>query len=177
VALFLRFFMTKPAAPDQPTVLMRNNGSSVRVLTIVAFAFAVGSAVLATLLLDRSGQDAHLIPWEERLLWASGLCFTFTGFFLATWMYERRIATHLLLLNNGRDLQVSTPTLFGVDKVQFPVSAIEETRLHQGDRLGEEAGAASWVYVKVKGHRSFVVSLEGVIPNRAQLLRVLNTNH
>ncbi len=156
---------------------MRNNGSPVRVLTVVAFAAAVGSALLATLLLDHSVQDAHIIPWEERLVWASGLCFTFTGFFFATWMYERRMVSHLALVRGGKQLRVTTPTLFGSQVEQFPLSDIEQAQLHEGDRRGQESAATSWVYMRVKGQRSYVVSLEGLIPNRAQLLRVLNTHH
>jgi hypothetical protein len=167
----------KPARKRTDTLLFRSSGSPMRVLTVVAFAFAVGSVLLATLLLDRTVQMTHMITWEERLIWASGLCFIFTGFFFAVWNYEKRMASRLILLSNGRDLRLTTPTLFGVEDHDFPVEDVIDTKYHAGDRVGEEASSTPWLYVRVKGRPSFVVSLSGVIPNRQQLMEVLSTNH
>jgi hypothetical protein len=165
----------KPARKRTDTLLFRSSGSPMRVLTVVAFAFAVGSVLLATLLLDRTVQMTHMITWEERLIWASGLFFIFTGFFFAVWNYEKRMASRLVLLSNGRDLRVTTPTLFGAEDHDFPVEDVIDTQYHEGDRVGEEASSTPWLYVRVKGRPSFVVSLSGVIPNRQQLLEVLST--
>ncbi len=160
------------------TLLFDSNGESpLRMLSLVAFTFAVGSALLAALLLDESVVTAHFVPWGERLIWAGGLCVTFTAFFFAVWIYEKRMASRLVLMNNGHDIRLTTPTLFGLEDHDFAVEDVIGTKYHDGDRSGEESTSPPWIYVKVRGRPSFVVSLDGIIPNRDQLLRVLNTNH
>ncbi|RYF12687.1 MAG: hypothetical protein EOO40_00635 [Deltaproteobacteria bacterium] len=166
----------KAADGEDETLLFRSNGvSPLRVLTLVSFAFALGSALLATLLLDRNVHMGHSISFGERGIWASGLVLTFSGFFLAVWMYERRVAARLVLLNSGRAIRLTTPTLFGMREHDIPLEDVVNTEYHEGDRSGADATSPPWLYVKCRHQPSFVVSLNGVIPNRAQLLQVLSS--
>lgn len=166
---------SKPKRSAGDTLLFRSNGvSALRVLTIVSFAFALGSAVLATMLLDRSISMGHMISFGERMIWASGLVTTFSGFFLAVYLYERRVAARLVLLPGGRDIRLTTPTLFGMQEHDISLDDVVNTEYHEGDHTGEESTSAPWLYVKCRRAPSFVVSLHGVIPNRDRLMQVLS---
>ena len=170
---------SKPGRGTEGTLLFRSNGvSPLRVLTLVSFAFALGSALLAAMLLDRDIHMGHSISFGERGIWAGGLVVVFSGFFLAVWLYERRVAARLVLLHSGRALRLTTPTLFGMREQDIPLDDVMNTEYHEGDMAGAEASSPPWLYVKCRRQPSFVVSLNGVIPNRAYLLKVLSSpNH
>ena len=162
---------------DDHVLLYRSTGvSPLRVLTIVALAFAVGSALLAALLLDTSVHFGNAISWGERLVWASGLFVAFSGFFLAVWMYERRVAASIELREHGTMLRVATPSLFGMSERNIPVEDLLTSQYYDGDQRGEEASSPPWLWVKVRNSSSLFVPLAGVIPNRERLLQVLGAS-
>lgn len=155
-------------------LLYRSTGvSPLRVLTVVALAFAVGSALLAALLLDTTVHFGNAISWAERTVWASGLFLAFSGFFLAVWMYERRVAASIELREHGTMLRVATPTLFGMNERDIPVDDLLKSQYYDGDRRGEEDWSTPWLWVKVRNSSSLFVPLSGVIPDRERLLHVL----
>ncbi len=148
--------------------------SPLRVLTIVSLAFAMGSTVLAGLLMDSSARIGNAITWFERSVWAGGLLTVFCGFFLAVWSYERRIASSITLARDGRSLRVSTATLFGMRERDVLLDDLITSNYHDGDTKGEESISPPWLYVKVRNAQSFVVPLGGGIPNHDKLMQVLS---
>ena len=155
-------------------LLYRSTGvSPLRVLTVVALAFAVGSALLAALLLDTTVHFGSAISWGERIAWATGLFVAFSGFFVAVWMYERRVAASIELRDHGTMLRVATPSLFGMSERNIPVEDLLKSQYYDGDQRGEEATSPPWLWVKVRNSSSLFVPLSGVIPNRERLLQVL----
>lgn len=158
----------------RPTLLYRNSSEApLRVLSAVTGVFALGSALLAGMMLDSSVHISHHISFNERIFWAGGLLATFCGLPVAVWMYSRRLATGIDLSGDGRHLSVHTPTLLGSQVREVPLSALTETTFHEGDARGEESGSPPYIWVKVRNDRSFVVPLGGRIPNRAKLFRSL----
>lgn len=157
------------------TLLMEGGSQApLRIVSVVALTFAVGSLVLAALLLDTNVSLGASISSGERVVWAGGLLLMLVGFFAAVSMYRRRVASRITLLGDGQHLRIETPSLFGSSFTDVDLDDLVLSRYHEGDRAGEESLATPWLHLQVKRQRSFVVPLTGNIPNKERLLRVLN---
>ena len=169
--------MDANAAAEQPqeTLLMEGGSQApLRIISVVALAFAVGSLVLAALLLDTNVALGTTISSGERAAWAGGLLLLLVGFFGATAMYRRRVASRIVLLSGGQQLRIETPGIFGNSTTDVDLDDLVLSRYHEGDRAGEESLNTPWLHLQVKHQRSFVVPLTGNIPNKQRLLQVLN---
>ena len=163
------------AAQLQETLLMEGGSQApLRIVSVVALTFAVGSLVLAALLLDTNVALGTTISSGERAAWAGGMLLLLVGFFAAVAMYRRRVASRITLLSGGQQLRIETPGLFGNSTTDVDLDDLVLSRYHEGDRAGEESLATPWLHLQVRHSRSFVVPLTGNIPNKQRLLQVLN---
>lgn len=175
---------TTSAAPDREsarptgtgeTLLMEGGAPNfLRLLSIVALTFAVGSLVLAALLLDNNISIGSNFSSTERAVWAGGLMFLLGGFFAAVSLYRRRVASRITLLSDGEHVRIETPSLFGRSLTDVNVGDVVLSRYHDGDKAGEESMNTPWLHVQVRNQRSFVVPLTGYIPSKERLLKVLS---
>lgn len=166
---------TRSANAVQETLLMEGGSQApLRIVSVVALTFAVGSLILAAMLLDSDVALGTTISSAERAAWAGGLLLLLIGFFAAVAMYRRRVASRITLLGDGNHLRIETPGLFGNSLTDVDLKDLVLSRYHEGDRAGEESLATPWLHVQVRHQRSFVVPLTGNIPNKQRLLKVLN---
>jgi hypothetical protein len=159
--------------PRGETLLFEATGvSPMRIVSIVALVFALGSFILAAMLLQAEGGPG--ISSFERSLWAGGVLTFFVGFAIAVMLYQRRVAARITLAPDGRRLRVTTATLFGNRSYDVELDDLVVSQYHDGDRAGEEASNQPWLYVQTRGRpKSFVVPLHGRIPDKMRLLQVL----
>lgn len=158
-------------------VLYQSTGVSVlRVLAVFALTFLVGSGIFAALLITKESAVGEAISSSERFGWAIALPGVFLAFFLGVWAYLRHMALCIRMLPDGQALRVTTATLFGTRDARVRLDALVVSRFHEGDRAGEAASAAPWLWVKVRHGMSFFVSLGGNIPNKQRLLTVLHAS-
>jgi hypothetical protein len=143
------------------------------VVTFVAFVLVLASGLFAVQLLNLTVDMPDAFGYGERILWAGGLVLLSLSFFSATCLYTWRVATQLILINDGRTLRVDTLSLFGTRHREVAVSDLRAWNYHTGDISGEEAMSPPWLWVKVRRGGSFVLPLSGFIPDRGRLLRVL----
>src|SRR5687767_14175335 len=100
-------FSTPRSEPCGETLLFEATGvSPMRIVSIVALVFALGSFILAAMLLQ--ADSGHAISSFERTLWAGGVLTFFVGFAVAVMLYQRRVAARITLAPDGRRLRVTT---------------------------------------------------------------------
>src|SRR4051812_15533929 len=103
------------ATPRGETLLFEATGvSPMRIVSIVALVFALGSFILSAMLLEGDGSTGgHAAPAFGPPLGAGGVLTFFVGFPTAVILSQGRTAARLTLSPDGRRLRVSTSTLFG----------------------------------------------------------------
>lgn len=159
---------------EEALLLESNTASPLRIVSIVALAAAIGSFGLAAIIMDGDVQVGNGISATERMGWAGVLLVVMVGFLVGVSMYQRRVATRIVLLAGGQRLRITSPTLFGQSTDEIRLSDVEESQYHDGDKAGEEATNTPWLYLRIKGKRSFVVPLGSNIPNKERLLKLLS---
>ena len=165
---------TRPIGTGETLLMEGGAPNFLRLLSIVALTFAVGSIVLAAMLLDSNVSLGSNFSSTERAVWAGGLLFMLGGFFAAVSMYRRRVASRITLLSDGQFVRIETPGLFGRSLTDVNVGDVVLSRYHDGDKAGEESMNTPWLHVQVRNQRSFVVPLTGHIPSKERLLKVLS---
>jgi hypothetical protein len=144
----------------------------VRMLHIVAMAFAVGGTGLALLLLQAPHQQS--ISHNSKLGWAAllfGLAFAAP---IIAWLHGRNIVSKLWVREDGAVLRVEEPTYFGSTTRELARSSLRLLGSIPGDAQGEKALAPSRLQVEVQGGRNFVVILDGrAAQQRAAVLEAL----
>jgi hypothetical protein len=166
----------KSAKTAQETLLFEGgSNSSMRMVSVVALTFALGSFGLAGLLLNNNVKLGGVgVSDTERAIWAGGMLLMLVGFFAAVSLYRRRVASRITLLSDGRHLRIETPAMFGRGITDVSLDDLVLSRYHEGDKAGEDAVATPWLHVQMRNQRSFVVPLSGNIPDKQRLMRVLS---
>jgi hypothetical protein len=165
---------SQPASGGEELLIESNSASPLRILSIVAMAFAIGSGSLAFKIMDGDVRIGNAISGFERGIFAAVLVVLLVGFLVGVSIYQRRIATRIVLLAGGQRLRITTPTLFGHSHDEVNIKDVEVSQYHEGDKAGEQATNTPWVYLRVRGSRSYVVPMGNKIPNRDRLLSLLN---
>lgn len=159
----------------QDVLLVESNSASpLRILSIVAMFFAVGSFGLAAIILDGDVRVGTGITFGERMIWAGVLLVMMVGFLIGVTIYQRRIATRIVLLRGGQKLRITTPALFGSSHLDVAISDVQDSQYHDGDKAGEQSVEQPRLYLHLRNKRSFVVPLGNNIPNKERLLSVLS---
>lgn len=162
-------------AANQETLLFEGGADSpMRMVSVVALTFALGSFLLAGMLLNSNVKLGTGISSTERAIWAGGMLLMLVGFFTAVSLYRRRVASRITLLSDGRHLRIETPMMFGRGVTDVSLDDLVLSRYHEGDKAGEEALATPWLHVQMRNQRSFVVPLTGNIPDKKRLMEVLS---
>jgi len=160
---------------SKETVLFEGASSSpLRMVSLVALTFALGSFALAALLLNNDIKLGTGISSTERAIWAGSLLLFLVGFFTAVGIYRRRVASRITLLEDGRHLRIETSAMFGRGVTDVSLDDLVLSRYHEGDKAGEDAVATPWLHVQMRNKRSFVVPLAGNIPDKQRLMQVLS---
>ncbi len=160
---------------SQETILFEGaSNSPLRIVSVVALTFALGSFALAALLLNNNVKLGSGISSTERAIWAGGMLLMLVGFFTAVGIYRRRVASRITLLSDGRHLRIETSAMFGRGITDVSLDDLVLSRYHEGDKAGEDAVATPWLHVQMRNKKSFVVPLAGNIPDKQRLMQVLS---
>lgn len=162
-----------PAGTGETLLMEGGSPNFLRLLSIVALTFAVGSLVLAAMLVDNRIGLGNNFSSTERAVWAGGLLLLLVGFSAAVGLYRRRVASRITLLSDGEHVRIETASLFGKSLTDVNVGDVVLSRYHEGDKAGEQSMNTPWLHVQVRNQRSFVVPLTGYIPSKERLLKVL----
>lgn len=153
-----------------------NSASPLRILSIVAMFFAVGSFGLAAIIMDGDVRVGTSVSFGERFVWAAVLLIVMVGFPIGVSIYQRRIATRLVLVRGGQKLRITTPTLLGTTSFEVALSDVLTSEYHDGDKAGEQSIEQPRLHLHLRNKRSFVVPLGNNIPNKERLLSVLSVS-
>jgi hypothetical protein len=160
---------------SEETVLFEGaSNAPMRMVSLVALTFALGSFGLAGLLLNSDIKLGSGISSTERTVWAGAMLFALVGFFAAVSIYRRRVAERITLLSDGRHLRIETAAMFGRGTTDVSLDDLVLSRYHEGDKAGEDGLATPWLHVQMRNRRSFVVPLTGKIPDKQRLMQVLS---
>ena len=165
---------SRPVGTGETLLMEGTSQVSLRLLSILAITFAVGSLLLSAMLMSNDIGLGNNVSSSQRAIWAGGLLLVLGGFLAASYMYRRRIASRITLLSDGEYIRIESPSVFGRTRTDVSLQDVVRSRYHEGDKAGEEAGNMPWLHVQVRHNRSFVVPLTGNIPNKERLLKVLN---
>jgi hypothetical protein len=168
---------TQPNSTDATSdvLLVESNGASpLRILSIVAMFFGVGSLGLAAIIMDGDVRVGTSVSFGERLIWASILLVVMIGFPVGVSIYQRRIATRIVLLKGGRRLRITTPTLMGTTSFEVALTDVIDSQYSDGDKAGEQSIEQPRLQLHLRNKRTFVVPLGNNIPNKERLLSVLS---
>lgn len=163
-------------AAGETLLLDSGPASPIRMISLVALFFAVGSVGLAAILMREDQALGNAVSSAERNVWAVGLVVAMVGFFAAVTLYQRRIATRITLSADEQRLRITSPSLFGQSSQEVAVKELVISHYHDGDKAGEEGFSPPWLRMQVRGSRSYVVPLSGKIPDKKRLLSILSVS-
>ena len=165
---------SKPTGEE--IVIYESTVSPLRILSIFAFTFAIGSLFLAAHLLRKETALTSAITAAEYTAWAAGMVVVCCGFFVGVAFYMHRVAVKIGMLSGGRTLRVTTATLLGTAETHVLCDDLTISDYHTGDRRGEAAITPPRLWVRVRGGKSFYVSLTGNVPDPKLLMSVLHAS-
>ena len=162
----------KTSFPGYTELYKASGLSSVQLLNVLSLSFAAASCGLAYMLVQARGEAAPSLT--ERVAWAALVLTIAFGFLAGVWIYERRIATRLLISSDGQRLRVVQPTPFGATERDISLADIAGTFHEPGDPAGEEALVNSRLLVEVRNQRPFIIPFGGKTADRDKLLNALS---